>query len=259
MQWQMILFLFTFTLFCLKKNAYASQLPKTETKQSSSLLLSQNKSIYRRPTIIEDAVKNNDIVYYFGIGSNMLKSKVINRGLNGSKINIIDFQPGFVRNYRVAFNVPGFPPLEPAMAGIEPVQDMQSTHQVISSGISHQILDQSIDECHGSLITLTAQEYHKLWLSEGGGRELPGYQEILVDVIPYQQHDAFNSSLLTNSIYYTKPANSTADLVLNAFSSVSASTEGKEVKAIALRAADHIRLQRDRDPSQRYMNLLIQG
>ena len=94
---------------------------------SSTTPTSTSTSSYKRPELITNALKNNDIVYYFGIGSNMLKSKVINRGLNGSKIEIIDMQPGYVRNYRLAFNVPGFPPLEPAMGGIEPIATVTPT------------------------------------------------------------------------------------------------------------------------------------
>ena len=46
----------------------------------------------QRPHLIESAAPD-DIVYYFGVGSNMLRSKIVNRGLNGSTIDLIDFQP----------------------------------------------------------------------------------------------------------------------------------------------------------------------
>jgi len=59
-------------------------------------------------------------LYYFGVGSNMLRSKVESRGLNGSKIEVISMQPAVVCNHRLAFNMRAFPPLEPAMGGIEP-------------------------------------------------------------------------------------------------------------------------------------------
>lgn len=51
----------------------------------------------------------------------------------------------------------GFPPIEPAMGGIEPCIN---------------------NTCHGALIEMTATEYHKLWLSEGGGQPNPGYFEV---------------------------------------------------------------------------------
>ena len=35
-------------------------------------------------------------------------------------------------------------------------------------------------ECHGSLCTMRASEYEKVWLSEGGGAPRPGYEEVVV-------------------------------------------------------------------------------
>ncbi len=46
-------------------------------------------------------------------------------------------------------------------------------------------------ECHGSLIEMTASEYQKLWLSEGGGQATPGYAEIMVPVHPYHANGCF--------------------------------------------------------------------
>jgi hypothetical protein len=97
-------------------------------------------------------------ILYFGVGSNLLKSKVIKRGINGTTIDIISMRPGFASNYRLAFNLRGFPPLEPAMAGIEPCPD---------------------SSCHGSLIEFTPDNYHKLWLSEGGGQPRPSYEQVV--------------------------------------------------------------------------------
>lgn len=117
-----------------------------------------------RPSQIQIALDGNERIFYFGVGSNMLKSKVINRGLNGSSIKIESFGPAVVDNHRLAFNMRGFPPIEPAMGGIEPCE-----------GTS----------CHGALMEMEAVEYQKLWLSEGGGQPQPGYQEIIVDATPY--------------------------------------------------------------------------
>ena len=64
-----------------------------------------------RPSLIANAAPT-DVVHYFGVGSNMLKSKIVNRGLNGSKIALIAFRPAVVRGHRLAFNMRGFPPLE---------------------------------------------------------------------------------------------------------------------------------------------------
>jgi hypothetical protein len=65
------------------------------------------------------------------------------------------------------------------------------------------------------------EEYEKIWLSEGGGRPNPAYEEVVVDAYPYGSSES--------------------------------------VKAIALRAAPHARLQKDGAPSPRYMKLIIEG
>jgi hypothetical protein len=72
-----------------------------------------------------------------------------------------------------------------------------------------------------ALIEVTAENYEKIWKSEGGGAAKPGYEEVVVEAIPYGS--------------------------------------GKSVKAIALRAAAHVRLRKDASPSARYMNIILQG
>ena len=67
--------------------------------------------------------------------------------------------PALVRDYRLAFNLRMFPPLEPAMASIE-----------ASAG----------ESCEGALYTLTPQGYEELWRSEGGAMDRPGYEELVV-------------------------------------------------------------------------------
>jgi hypothetical protein len=58
---------------------------------------------------------DEQFLYYFGIGSNMLRSKIENRGFNGTPIEIMEMEPAVVKGHRLAFNMRGFPPLEPAM------------------------------------------------------------------------------------------------------------------------------------------------
>lgn len=118
--------------------------------ESSTIQNKTNVTGYQRPLLIHNAIQNNGTIYYFGIGSNMLKSKLINRGLNGTKINLLSIQPGYVQNYRLAFNLPGFPPIEPAMAGIEPIEELRTQS---SFGLD------IADECHGSLVQMKASEY----------------------------------------------------------------------------------------------------
>jgi hypothetical protein len=150
--------------------------------------------------LITQALSINGKIFYLGVGSNMLKDKVINRGLNNSKISVLSFGPAKVDNYRLAFNMRGFLPVEPSMGGIEPCPG---------------------SSIHGALMEMPAAEYQKLWLSEGGGMEKPGYEEIIVDATPYG-------------------------------SSVT-------VQAVALRAAPHARLARDAPPSARYLGLITKG
>ena len=81
----------------------------------------------------------NEIVYYFGVGSNMLRSKLENRGTNGTSITVKSIQPAIVPNHRLAFNMRGFPPLEPGMGSLEPTPSDR-------------------DECHGALCEMTREE-----------------------------------------------------------------------------------------------------
>ena len=62
---------------------------------------------YVRPALITKAIENNQNVYYLGVGSNLLKEKVVNRGVNGSTISVCSFRPARVENHRLAFNMRG--------------------------------------------------------------------------------------------------------------------------------------------------------
>ena len=72
---------------------------------------------------------------------------------------VVDLASAVVAHHRLAFNMRMFPPLEPAMASIEP-----------SRG----------DACEGALYTLTRDGYEELWRSEGGAMDRPGYEEVVV-------------------------------------------------------------------------------
>jgi len=153
-----------------------------------------------RPAHVLQALETNGRIYYFGVGSNVLREKLVNRGLNGTKISFSSFQPGKVKDWRLAFNMRGFLPSEPAMGGIEPCVG---------------------SECHGALVEMPAAEYQKVWMSEGGGAPRPGYEECVVEAVPYGQ--------------------------------------AKPVLAVALRAAPHARLATDAAPSARYMDIILRG
>ena len=152
-----------------------------------------------RPSMLTSAAPG-DVVHYFGVGSNMLRSKIVSRGINGSSIEVLEMRPALVRGHRLAFNMRGFPPLEPGMGGIE---------------------ESPAEECHGALCTMTAENYEKLWQSEGGAMPNPGYEEIVVEAEGYGL--------------------------------------SQRVLAVALRARPHVRLRRDADPSQRYMRMRVDG
>jgi hypothetical protein len=62
---------------------------------------------YVRPALITKALETNRNVYYLGVGSNLLKEKVVNRGVNGSTISVCSFRPARVENHRLAFNMRG--------------------------------------------------------------------------------------------------------------------------------------------------------
>jgi hypothetical protein len=165
-----------------------------------------------RPTLVEETLAKGEPLYYFAIGSNLSRKKLENRGINGTKIDILSMEAGYVTNYRLAFNLRGFPPIEPGMGALEPID-----------GSSSPLLQYAGNECHGALIKLTPENYEKVMKSEGiNGARTQGYDEIMVDVYPYK--------------YPSKP-----------------------VKAISLRAREHVRLRKDPCPSARYMTILKDG
>ena len=184
------------------------------------------------------------IIYYFGLGSNMLRSKVENRGsgfgstnvtmttnvtvsdnattsnltvTSTGKIEIISMEPAYIKNHRLSFNLRGFCPLEPGMGSLEPIDDE-------SGRTSKPLHSYEEPECHGALIALTLDNYERVMRSEGIGPNVtnPGYEEIVITAIPYN-------------------------------------TSRVPVTAIALRARSHVRLRQDPSPSRRYMDILRQG
>ena len=62
-------------------------------------------ALIQRPEYVQQAVSTNGKLYYFGYGSNMLKSKLENRGGNNSRIDILSMKPALVYDHRLAFNL----------------------------------------------------------------------------------------------------------------------------------------------------------
>ena len=148
-------------------------------------------------------------------------------------------EPCVIPHHRLAFNMRAYPPLEPAMGGLEPlpsfyeqqsndendevVSEKEESNSKIKHKVSSALKPYERQECHGALIKLSAEDYERVHASEGGNTgALQGYEEIEVTCIPYDK---------------SKPA----------------------VKAIAYRAREHVRLAKDPCPSQRYMKIIKEG
>ncbi|KAJ1625189.1 hypothetical protein T492DRAFT_1041436 [Pavlovales sp. CCMP2436] len=106
-------------------------------------------------------------VRYFAFGSNLSEEKLRNRGSNGTTITWTSRLPAVAPGHRLAFNMRMFPPIEPAMASIEPCDG---------------------GECEGALLELSLESYDALWRSEGGAMDRPSYQEIVVPVAALRPH-----------------------------------------------------------------------
>jgi hypothetical protein len=134
----------------------------------------------QRPEMVKKALERNQDLYYFGIGSNMLRSKLENRSICGTKIQLKSMEPAFVENYRLAFNLKGFPPLEPGMGSLEPVDDHAPTK-------SKPLAAYEKNQCHGALVRVSAADYEKIMRSEGVGNGSPdqAYEEVVVQALPY--------------------------------------------------------------------------
>ena len=117
------------------------------TTRAAALLLQAAAAITTTTTttlrpLPASVVDANGLVRYFAFGSNLAKSKMGSRGKNSSALAYERRWPAVARDQRLAFNMRGFPPLEPAMAGIEP-----------SPG----------QECPGCVYEMSRDAYEALW------------------------------------------------------------------------------------------------
>lgn len=46
-----------------------------------------------RSSYITGALEKKSVIHYLGVGSNLFKSKVVNRGMSGGTISVISFEP----------------------------------------------------------------------------------------------------------------------------------------------------------------------
>jgi len=137
----------------------------------------QPSPILERPQLVQNALKSNQPIHYFGLGSNMSRKKLENRGLNGTKIEILKMEAAIVPNYRLAFNMRGFPPMEPGMGSLESVETNSTRLSTYKNA-----------ECHGALVKLSPENYEKVMRSEGvgnGNNNDQTYEEIIVQAYPY--------------------------------------------------------------------------
>eukprot|EP00977_Amphora_coffeiformis_P001261 scaffold261_cov170-Amphora_coffeaeformis.AAC.9 len=130
-----------------------------------------------RPEYILNALSRGENLHYFGLGSNMLRSTVENRSSNG-KIHVISMEPAIVPNHWLAFNMPGFLPLEPGMGSLEPLGGGKKR--------SRPLLAYKKPECHGARILLDPENYERVMQSEGVSHNSTrgGYEEIVVNAYP---------------------------------------------------------------------------
>jgi hypothetical protein len=176
----------------------------------------------------------------------MLRSKLEGRAVCGTKINIQSMEPAYVKNHRLAFNMRGFPPLEPGMGSLEPIATTTTTTTTTSTShgtnnfydVDHDnknskpLMAYKEPECHGALVKLSAKDYERVMRSEGVPGPNQGYEEVVVEAVPYT---------------YSQPARFLSR------------QRRCPVQAVALRAREHVRLSHDPAPSQRYMSILQKG
>ena len=178
-----------------------------------------------RPQLVLDSIEHKTPIYYFGVGSNLSRQKLENRSWDGGrKIRILSMEPCVIPDHRLAFNMRGFPPLEPAMGGLEPLPKPSASSSPASRTLKHMpsrpLKSYEREECHGALIKLSAEDYERVYKSEGGGRgAAQGYEEIIVTCVPYDKSHP-------------------------------------PVQAVAYRARKHVRLRVDTAPSKRYMSII---
>lgn len=80
-------------------------------RQRAAASASRNGATIERPAHVQEALHSQNVMYYFCLGSKILLSELENRGVNGSKIEILHMEPAV--EHSLSFNLRGFVPLEP--------------------------------------------------------------------------------------------------------------------------------------------------
>lgn len=152
---------------------------------------------------------------YFAYGSNLYAPTMTDM----RNIQCVESTAAILDGYKLRFNIPGIPAVEPSWACVEAVKNKNNGDEVV----------------HGVMYTLKPQDFARISMSEG----VPfGYQWEVVDVVPY----------LGDGVSAGREA------LLDQSSSEKTST----VKAYVL-VTNNPFLRRDIAPSKAYRNLLIRG
>jgi Gamma-glutamyl cyclotransferase, AIG2-like len=178
-------------------------------------------------------------VRYFAYGSNCYPNtmKLLRR------IDCLDSCAAILPGYKLRFNIPGIPAVEPSWACVEPVVATSNNGNNDRNNNNDSDMDCWV---HGVLYTLTLQDFARVSMSEG----VPlAYQWKLVDVIPYQgDGDCAGQKAFVEA-------------TMSDDASSSSSTNNNKIKKAYTLVTNNpfLRLRDDIPPSRAYRDLLIRG
>ena len=175
---------------------------------------------------------------YFAYGSNMLSSTMIDL----RQLQPISSTAAVLPGYRLRFNVPGLPGIEPSWASVEPVP------------YDERCDEQPVELVHGVMHTLTAQDFATVCRTEG----VPfSYLLQKCSVVPYIGDGKAAGQCKWESVVASSTSTS---------STITRSTKNNNsnwgVSAYTLLAGPVALLRRREDdipPSRSYMNVLLRG
>lgn len=148
---------------------------------------------------VSGASSSSSLVHNFAIGSNICADRLRTRGHMIGRPHGIPYvraEPAVLRGYRIVFDTPGFPPVEPSFCSVKRCEcgdgDGEHCPMVV----------------HGTLYAFAPPEYEALWLTEGGagGRDSnSAYVELRVRVETYAKPGV----PVEATVFQTRPGKST--------------------------------------------------
>ena len=111
------------------------------------------------PVSLPDSIGRDELVWNFSYGSNMDRSKRTTR----ANVVYLETAAAMVPGWRLSFDLPAIPRVEPAMASIEPFAEANSSVAIRGA------LDANV-VVHGLCLRMNRESFEKLYLSEGGQR-----------------------------------------------------------------------------------------